>query len=143
MPIPIAYTETELAQYMMDLIGDTSFAINWIDTDKYKEAVNETVLAYGVTTIDQATEMQKLRTIARREVWKAVAGTSAGNYRFGSDREAYFRNQIYEHAISEYTRAAQDAAKYVTDDDSVRATNMIVLDAEDPYVYTWEMSVVE
>jgi hypothetical protein len=143
MPIPLTYTEVELAQYMIDTIGDTSLAINWIVTDKYQEAVNETVLAYGVTTIDQATDIQKLRTIARREVWKAVAGTSAGNYRFGSDREAYFRNQIYEHAISEYTRAAQDAAKYVTDDDSVRASNMIVTDSSDPYVYTEDFAIAE
>lgn len=143
MPIPLSYTETELAQYMIDVVGDTAFAINWITTDKYQEAVNDTILAYGAPTIDQAYDIQKLRTIARREVWKAVAGTSAGNYRFGSDREAYFRNQIYEHAISEYTRAAQDAAKYVTDDDSVRASNMIVLDSSDPYVYTEDYALAE
>jgi hypothetical protein len=144
MPIPLSYTETGLAQYMKDVLKDTAFAINWLDVPgNYVEAVNDTILAYGVDTIAEATDMQRLRTIARREVWKAVASTSAGNYRFGSDREVYFRNQIYEHALSEYTRAAQEAAKFVTDDDSVRASNMIVVDDHDPYVYTEEMAVAE
>lgn len=142
MAIPISYTELSFAQFMKDVLDATASAIDWLTVPgKYQEAVNESILAYGVDDISQCTDIQKLRAIGRREVWRAVADATAGNYRFGSDREIYFRNQIHEHAVSQYARYSQEAAKYVTDDDSVRASNMIVIDEFDPYVYVEEQEL--
>ena len=136
MAIPTSYTEATLAQFMKDVIGDTADSISWTTViGKYQEAVNETLIAYGVTDIALATDIAKIRAIARREVWRAVANSTAGNYRFGSDREQYYRDHVYDHAKSEFLSASASAAKYVDDDDSTKASILTVIDEADPYVW--------
>lgn len=135
MPVPTSYTETGLADYMKSVLAETAEAINWITTPgSYQEAVNETLIAYGVDDIAEATDIKKLRVIARREVWRAVADATVGNYRFGSDREIYHREQVHRQAVDRFAKASEAAARYVTDDDSTSAVVTEVVDLEDPYV---------
>lgn len=138
MPVVTSYTEQELADYMRDILGDVAVTLEWTDTDdlgNYKEAIQETLQAYGISTIDQAIDVRKLRTIARREVWRAVMMATASNYRFGSDREQYFRQQFHEQAKAQFAIASTDASIYELEDARYNVQFIKINDLNDPFTY--------
>lgn len=140
MPVPTIYTEKSLADFMHDQLGEVAELVNGglvvgvSDAGSYKEAVNETLIVYGVSDIIYANDIKKLRALARREVWRKVMEATAGNYRFGSDREQYYRNEIYDHAEKQFARASDAAVSYDTDDARYNVKIIAIRDLTDPYV---------
>lgn len=79
MPAPTSYTEDTLADFMQAVLKSVATDLTWTDTADYQEAINETLLAYGAADIADASNITKLRLLARREVWRAVAEETAGH----------------------------------------------------------------
>lgn len=112
MAFPHSYDEGELASYMHAVIGKTAGVLGWTAPESYREAVNDALLAYGVTDIAEATDITRLRACARLAVWQAVADDTAAFYTFATDQQRFERRQVHEHANAMLTRARVTAMRH-------------------------------
>jgi len=132
MAAPMSYTESTLAEFMLECLKDVATALGWTGLSDVQEAVNETLLAYGVSDIASATEIRKLRGLARREVWRQVRSATAGDYDFSADGGSYHRSQIHAQAKLEFALAESAASIY--DAESAQAVVIQAVEyANDPY----------
>jgi hypothetical protein len=135
MPVPTAYTETTLADFMNGQLGQFPAMFGWTSPASYQEAVNETLLAYGVNAIADATNIRKLRALARVEAWKQVLSELASKFKVQADGSTFERQQMFEMASKSLAAAEQDATIYTTD---YSATVGAIGWKEDPYRYPEE-----
>jgi hypothetical protein len=116
MAAPTAYTEKELAAYMHAELGPAAAAlgleVGLSDAGDYAEAVNETILQYGVTAISQASDILKLRALARVQAWRTAAAQMAALFDFGAEGGSYQRSQMAASAEKNLARALIDALPY-------------------------------
>lgn len=76
MAPPSGYTEATFYAYLKGVIGGFSGLLAWTSQAHYQAAIDETMLALGVsdiTTITGSQGIRRLRAFGRREVWRAVA----------------------------------------------------------------------
>lgn len=136
MPAPSTYTEESLSAYMDSILGAVADVLSWsVAGGDYAEAVNETLLAYGVDDIALVTgreNIKRLRALARREVWRAVVNVTAGDYDFEADGGKYSRSEINKMAMQNLIRAESEAAEY---DPLWRVGVDAVTYKHDPYGY--------
>lgn len=135
--VPVAYTRDELALFMLQTIGPAAKVLEWDTVASYDETVNDTLIAYGVDAIAEATNIPLLRAYARREVWRAVMDAVAIAYDIRTpDGEQLSRSQMYAHAQEQYDRAAATVATMTLVDDPDEA-HMVrrysVVRSPDPY----------
>lgn len=115
MPVPTSYTEEQLATFMHGCLGDVATELGWsVDGGSYSEAVTEALLAYDVADIADATDMRKLRALARREAWRAAVASLAARYDFTADGASHHLSQIHAAAQAALAAAEADAARYDT-----------------------------
>lgn len=112
MAAPTIYTESTLAAYMLTCLKDVATQMAWTTLTDVQEAVNEALLAYGVTDVANASDIKKVRKLARREIWRQVCSATAGNFAFSADGASFSRQQIHEHAMQEFNAAFAEAAEY-------------------------------
>ena len=110
-------TELALAKFMHDVLGmsDLGQQLGY-DPDKgdYGEAVDETLLAVGVSDVSAVTGTQglrRLRAAARVELWRMVMGRTAGKHQRGLDGTARSEHQIFDHARAMFQQALDDARR--------------------------------
>lgn len=78
MPVPTAYTEDQLAEYMHSVLGQVAVALGLEAPLSYHEAIVDTLLAYGDgVTIAQATNIKKLRALAKLKAWEVAKAHAA------------------------------------------------------------------
>jgi hypothetical protein len=111
--LPASYTELSLAEYMVTVTRSVTAALGWT-SDDLLEAVNDTLTAYGASTIGSATDIAKLRTLARVEAWRTVVDGTAADIDFAADGGDYKRSQMHKQALSALERAEVAALPYVT-----------------------------
>lgn len=109
--IPSAYTELTLAEYMETVTRNVSGALGWT-ADDFSEAIVDTLIAYGVTDLTDATDIAKLRALAKVEAWRLCADGTAADYNFSADGGNYSRQQLHEHAVAALDRAKTQAAVF-------------------------------
>lgn len=129
MPVPTSYTEANLATFMHGCLGDVATELGWLAASSYSEAVTETLLAYGVTDIAGATDMRKLRALARREAWRAAVGSLASRYDFTADGASHHLSQVYSQAQHALAAAEADAVRY----DTAHQATLTKIHYGDPY----------
>ena len=112
MPAPTAYTEPQLLEYMHRQLAPVADALDWGQQAELEDALHEALLAYGVSLIADATDIRKLRALARREAWRKAVGWLAARYQFSADGTAYSRNQQFEQAQQRLRAAEVDALVY-------------------------------
>jgi hypothetical protein len=133
MPVPTSYTEAQLAAFMHSQLGDFPALFGWTsDLANYQETVNETMIAYGVSTIASATNIQKLRALARVEAWKQVLAKLANKHGFQADGATFNRQQMYEMAKQNLDKVETDALVFM---DGYQITTGTVTWSNDPYKY--------
>lgn len=116
MAAPTAYTEETLKAYMHTVLGAVATALEWsVAGGQYDEPVNEVLLAYDVTDIANATNVRKLRALARREAWRAAVNSLASNYNFSADGARHDLSQVYEQAQKQLEAAEADTLAYDPD----------------------------
>jgi len=135
MAAPITYTEEALSLYMMSVLGPVASMLDWLTTPAYDEAVSETLLAYGVGAIASVTgaaNIKKLRTLARREAWRAVVQATVTQHDFSEAGASYSLSQIHEQALAALKLADADALAY---DPNYRIGVDKITRPHDPYSY--------
>lgn len=132
MAPPSGYTEATLATFMHSTVGRMATVLGWANPASYAEPINETLLAYGAADVADASDIRKLRAIARREVWRAAVEGLASAYDLTADSSSFKRSQMLTQARTALQMAITATLAY--DDDYVitidRSSQLI-----DPYVY--------
>lgn len=131
MALPDAYTEASLAEYMAACLGAFGTALGW-DTLRgdYAEAVNDAIVAYGVDDISEATDIPKLRVLARVAIWEAAVAASASFYGLSTAGQSLSRQQMQEQAARALAVARRQALAYR---DAYAVTTTSVRYARDVY----------
>lgn len=115
MSAPTSYTEDELATYMVNITGDAATALGISVLDFGAEPVDEALVRYGVSDIASATDIKKLRALARIAAWEYLAANSAGKYNFSADGGSYSRGSLHNHCVINLNHALADALPYMTE----------------------------
>ena len=141
MAAPVSYTEKTLADFMHAELGKTgsllAYAVGAADAGSYQEAVNETLLNYGASTVDGAVDIQKLRALARVEAWRKAVGDLTTAYRFTSEGSTFDRGRLYQQAVETLLRAKSLAVQWDNSGCYV-ITVTRALPVNDPYRYVPE-----
>lgn len=126
-----------MASYMLNATNNVAAALGW-DADNFEEAVNDALVAYGVTDIADATDVAKLRTIAKVEAWRAVVDGTAADIEFTADGANFKRNQMHSQALAALERAQSEAVAkgYISLEAAVEAPAIAlgVMQWSDPYL---------
>lgn len=109
MPAPSVYTEHELAVYMLSDLGRVGDVLEFTPASMI-EAVYDAILAYGVDDISEATDIARLRVLARVAAWQKAAKDAATFYDFVANDARFQRSQLYRQIRDGLTRAQNDAA---------------------------------
>lgn len=76
MALPTTYTETEVKEYMENVLGDTAHKLGWtVEGNDFDEPTNEVLYVLDLadfTSISSRAEAAKLRVVARMETWRAA-----------------------------------------------------------------------
>lgn len=128
--IPTAYSEAELAGYMLSQLGDLAAVLGWTGLAPVQEAVNEVELTCGA--LATAPDVVMLRTVARREVWRLAVASLAVRTDFTNPEGQYKRSQMLAAAIDRLKAAEADALVYDTAG-AGRVSIAAVIHSDDPY----------
>ena len=114
MPLPTSYTEDQICSFMLSELGTIATILDWsVSTPQVRDALWDTLIAYDVATVAAATNMHKLRTLARREAWRAAVKGLTDAYDFSSpDGSSRSRSQMVRQAEARLVEAAQAAKRY-------------------------------
>jgi hypothetical protein len=140
MPIPTSYSETDIAAYMLTALSNVAGVLGWdASTAEVDEAIVGTLLAYHGTagansTIANATDIMKLRVLARREIWRAAVAALSTKYTFSTDGQSFQRSDMMKFAASMLDKAETDAAAFDTSTALSVGVSTLRYPA-DPYVY--------
>jgi hypothetical protein len=129
MPIPSSYTEDGIAQYMLNVLENAGPAAEWTSAD-FEEQVVDLLLDYGVTDIASATDITKLRSLARVQAWRKVVAAVSGDFDFSADEAEYNRRVVFEHARTMLEEAERAAAEWL---EKLWATQGSMTWEDDPY----------
>ncbi len=110
MPAPSAYTESTLADFMLDELGGTASALGWaFGAPQLMRAVYAVERLLGVSDVASVTDMAALEVLARLAIWRAAKAGLADRYRVSTDGQAIDRQQHFDHAalmVAEYEQQA-------------------------------------
>jgi hypothetical protein len=134
VPAPTTYSEDALRQFQLTTLGPLAGVLGWTSTvyPAVVEAANDALLAYPAATIADATNVPRLRALARVAIWRAVARETAGNYRFSTDGQAFDRQQIHEHALAMVAEAEREGGA-VGAGPAMLVASVVRDDTSDPY----------
>lgn len=93
MPVPSAYTDLELADYMLTSLGELGTALD-LSIDSFYEAVTDVLLAYGVSDLAYVTDIAKVRKLAKAAALRVAATKAATFYDVTIDGASYKKSQI-------------------------------------------------
>lgn len=134
MALPASYSESTLGQYMAGVIGDFAGILGWsVVAGSYAEPINDALVAYPVATVAAATDLPRLRALARVMVWRAVVGQMASRYEFSTDNQTFKRDQLFRQAQLALVAAEADAPADALP--GYRVAVRPVLSPHDPYAY--------
>lgn len=113
MSLPAAYTEATLKAFIHTDLGAHAEYLEWTAAaGSYDEVVNDALAAYGasdIATITGATNIQKLRTLARVYAMRRVVNQYASKFDFSADGNSVSRSQLNamaEKALGRYESEA-------------------------------------
>jgi len=138
MPAPSSYSESTIRDYMYAVTKGTATVVGWT-ANNFVEPVNDLLIAYGVSTINDATDIPKLRALARIEAWRAMVSATSGEFDYSSDSGQtalhYKRSQLHEQAKLALASAQADstAAGYTSSTDTSHSIQFGQLIYSDPY----------
>lgn len=131
MAAPTSYTEATLATFMLTELGDVAGVLEWTAQADVQEAINEALLVYGVNDIADATDISKLRALARRQAWRSAVNSLTTRYDFSNPEGDYKRSQMVKAAATRLAQAESDAMPY---DLTLGAAIVTTIDhSADPY----------
>lgn len=133
MALPSSYTESELRDYMLASVSTVGSMLS-LTASSFTEAVNDALVAYGVTDIALATNIAKLRSIAKVEACRLIVTTTVGEYNFSADGGSYSREQLHKNAVDALARAEAEAAQRGHIDSGAPTIALGSMKHTDPYL---------
>lgn len=133
MALPSSYTESTLRDYMLSITANVAGALGWT-ASSFTEAVNDALVGYGVSDIADATDIAKLRSLAKLEAWRALADATVADYNFSADGGSYSRQQLHQQAVAALQRAEAEAVARGYADAFAPAIALGSLVHSDPYL---------
>lgn len=132
MPIPGSYTEETLKDFMLATLEDLGSVLG-LTAARFTEAVNETLLSYGVSDIASATDIAKLRALAKVEAWKVAVKAASGRIDWSEAGASFKQSQYRTAAIAGLALAQSEAAKYGEDPLAGNVVTVGKMSFPDPY----------
>ena len=118
MALPAAYTEQTLSVYMASVLGPTATALGWMagenDAGSFAEAVNDTLLAYGVAAIAETIDIGKVRAIAAWQAWVWATRAAATKVDASTDGQSFSWSQRHKQAVLERDAAFSAVVPHLT-----------------------------
>ena len=131
MPVPTSYTEITFAMYLHGVLGVTAEMIGWtVVGDSYAEVINDTLLAYGVADIGDATDLSKLRVLGRMCLWQMAKTAVIPEVNYSADGQNYSREAIFQHIDNMLSQARIDALPFF---DTGYQVDVYGVSHDDPY----------
>jgi hypothetical protein len=115
---------------MVDSLGEIAAVLDWQDAYDVREAVNDTLLALGVASVDTVTDRAALRAVARFHAWRLAVSSLVAFYDFTNPEGSYHRSQMLAAARAALLDAEREASVYVDTSMTVRVSR---LERHDPY----------
>lgn len=134
MPIPTSYTEYTLSEYMLACLGVVAQVLDYT-SGSFDEAVNDVLIAYGVTDISQATDIKKLRGLAKVAAWQKANDDLVAYYDYQADGGRFDRSQMQAMAAKSLEKAQAEAIAY---DPNYQVRIVRQRPVNDPYRYVHE-----
>lgn len=122
MGIPTSYTVEMLKAYMIGRVANIA-ALLGLTPAHFDEAINDALLAYGVTDIASATSIAKIRALAHLEAWRVIRDAASGEYQFAVDGGNYNRKQIFDNAQAILAQLEVQYAEYLPTDPNANGNN--------------------
>lgn len=113
MAVPTSYTEEQIKQFMLNTLEGVGPASEW-NTNDFQEQLIDLLLDYEVNDIASATNIAKLRALARVHAWRKVVSATAGDFDFSADEAEYNRRVVFEHARMMLEEAERLAAEWLS-----------------------------
>ena len=111
MALPTIYTDATLKSYMLAYLGASGTTLG-LTVDSFAESINDVLLAYGVTTLALATDVAKVRALARVAAVQTAQTVAATWYDFTADGASFSRSQVVKALASLLTLAESEAMSY-------------------------------
>jgi hypothetical protein len=112
MTLPETYTQTHLADWLLKRLGPVADVLGWSAMSfQVVDAIEDALIAYGVDEVPEATNVPKLRALARRELWRQVADSTVGYHDFTSSDQSFKLQQIHEQAVAALRRATLECQR--------------------------------
>jgi len=131
VPIPTAYTEEALGEYMLTILGVVGQVLQYTSAS-FDEEIADTLLAYGVANIAQATDIKKLRALAKVAAWQKANADLVAFYDYQADGGKFDRSQMQAMAEKALAQAQTGALAY---DPNYQAQVTRERPVNDPYRY--------
>lgn len=93
MTLTAIYTDVTIAQWMLTQLGGVGEALNLTVASFDTE---EVLRQYGTTDFSLATDIDKLRLVARFVAWSRALDEVAADYNFSEGGASYQRSQMYD-----------------------------------------------
>jgi hypothetical protein len=139
MALPSSYTEASFSDYLHAIMGQVADLLGWkLEEGSYDEVINDTLLAYGVSDIADATDIKKVRALGKLCLWRAVLISAIPEINYTADGTTMNREAIFQHAQAMLERATAEAAPYDAEyvSNYVYDAEIIGVSRADPYQYT-------
>lgn len=134
MPAPTEYAEEELAVFILRTARGVAPALNWVTQADVQEVIDETLLSYDVSDITAATDIRKLRILARYHTWKAAVEQLAGKMSTTVAGVTWNRDRLQAQAKEAFQLAKDEAAVYIAEQiDEADVTDVIRVTQLEPW----------
>lgn len=110
----MAYTSETLALYIIRQARGVAPALGWATPEDVSDIIDDTLLEYGVSSVEQATDERRLRILSRYFAWKSAVEQSAGKIKVSIGGQSWDRDKIQAQAKEAFLLAKDEAAPYLS-----------------------------
>lgn len=115
MAVPARYTDTALAQYMLNVLTPEVYTCFDWGIDDFTEEIADTLLAYGVEVVADMTDIKRCRLLATFFAWRKAYRASSKYINNSVERDFRSQSQIWEHIQAQYGEAKAAADPHLGD----------------------------
>lgn len=136
MPVPTAYTEAQLAAFMHDQLGEVGLILGFTapsgQVGSYQEAIYAALFEYGVSNVSNASDIRKIRALARKAAIEKAMMSLAGRYTFRTGDKTFNRREMQQMLAPMLESARTECLEF-------DVNNTVAIDKitwrDDPYAY--------
>jgi hypothetical protein len=141
MPVPTAYTEATLGEFLVDALGDLAAVLGWtLASMQVQRAVTDTERLLGVADVATAPNAAQVEAFGAVAILRRAVVSLGARYTLSEDQQSYHRSDLLKHAQAALALAEQHAAVYGLGGSTVQVGRLDYL--HDPYAVRAEDAVL-